>query len=1306
MANRANIIKTTSLYTYGNELDTPTGSLKQALNVNVDEKGVVTPRRGFNDYGLPTSGTESTSLVTSQIMEYKKAIIRQYNNKLEYEDTNNVFQAVNGTYATIREGYRTKWQEANSNLYFTSDEGIRKISVANRAGFNANMVRNAGGLKATYAYGTTLPTVGGFLAPQSKVAYRILYGYKDASNNLVYGAPSSRFVVTNFAETVETYEVSSLTFSTTTTTDEITNGDHCVYTNSTGKYTIYFDTDGNASEPKTGETIGSTYIKVETGGVVDVDATLAAITANTLANNLANVTITLDGTDTVVITSTETGDIVGISATPYAADGSTDISSRFSTATTTEGATTTGASANVTVTGVVPSEATTEYFYQVYRTATISTSVGLTLSDLDPGDEANLVYESGLTSAEISAGQFSFVDTTPESLRAEAAPLYTNAITGEGISQANEAPPIALDIELFRSYMFYANTKQKHKLEFTVVSVDNFVSGSTRFVVGNDEITRYYTFTGTAEVTDLTIASLPTAGDYINVYSANDERQYYIYFGTTGDDPEVAGAIGYRIDISDTPTPSVVASRIETALADNVDVSVSAASNVATFTHSNNGYTTGLTEGLDSGTHFSLSVTTNGTGELKYDAVSKPEGGDVLLSGLVSVGQSIDETARSLVKIISQDPLSPVNAYYLSSGEDLPGNILLENRSLEDRTFYVAIEESSDTAIGDEFTPELPYSQEIAQIDESGTDSSLTTITLTSHGFSNGDEIFVGYFEDPNTPSDPDSFSGIYTIANVTANTFDIEVNNVGVSGFIPDFSAIFSADVESDNEELGNRVYFSKRSEPEAVPTINFFDVGARDAEILRILALRDELYVLKEDGIYVVSGTSAPDWSVRLVDSTEIIAPDSAVVLNNQIYCLTEQGVVRISGSSAAVISRGIENKIDIFTNAGFDFASNTFGIAYENDRAYIMFCPQNSNDSSATQAYRYNIFEQTWTRWEYEATCGHVLSRDNKLYVGNGDRNYISQERKNNDRTDYSDRNFSATINADAISGTTIELSSLANVKANDVIVQQQDVSIYFLNWKLLKKMDLFDTGITAPVDSTMYDTFKASTGDNLATKFQALNDYLRTLDAVNITSKVFTLNTLRTNVQLLVDELNTAATITSIKSYKDPYTVYYEAYIISTDVTRNQVVVHTSRPFVEGAIEVYKGYTCTVEWNPQHFGDPSAFKQVSYMTIMFDQNNFYAAMAKFASDASSAVNEVAFSGKGIGYWGDLPWGAANNYWGGNGNDIPFRNPVPRGKQKCRYISLTFEHKIAREYFRIVGISAEVRAFSGRAYGSLGV
>ena len=1298
----ANIIKNRALVTFGNELSRPSGSLKKALNVNVDEDGVATPRRGQNDYGNPTNNTESTVTgFVSQIMEYKNAIIRQYQSSLEYEDSSGVFQPITGTFDQALSGFRTKWQESNSNLYFTSSDGIKKVSETNKSNFSANMVTNAGGIKAGYTSGLIVPTVGGFLPASSKVGYRTVIGTKDTNNNLIEGSPSSRFVVTNFSEDVETYEISSIVM-TPAADDDIADGDYFIYNTKNSKYTVYFDTTGaSAVIPQTADTIGSTYVNVNVTGNTANDNNSAAILANVISNNIPEITVSL-ATNTVSITATETGNMLDISTASNSTGTATPTG--ISTSTTVQGATALGSSANVSVTGVIPNAATTEYFYQIYRTSVITTALGVTLSDLDPGDEMNIVYESGLTSAEIIAGEFTFIDTTPESFRAEGAPLYTNSISGEGILQANEAPPIALDIELFRNYMFYANTKQRHKLEFTIISVDDFVSDSTRFIVGNSDTTRYYSFVGTAEVTGVTIDAVPTVGDYINLYSANDERRYYIYFGGSGDDPAVTGAVGYGIPVAGLTTGAEVAAKIEIALLDNVDFNLSVASDIITFTHTNNGYTTGITNGV--GTDITIAApSTVGTGELS----GTDEGGDVLLSGLVSVGQSIDETARSLVKVISKDPTSPVNAYYISSDESLPGNILLEARSLEDKSFYIAIEEASFAAIGGEFNPELPNSKEIEEFTGNIT---TTTIKLTSHGLVTGDTSFVGYFKDPSIPADPDSFSDVYTVTRIDDDNFTIPVATPNtVVSFVPAFSTLFSADVESDNETLPNRIYFSKRSQPEAVPIINYIDIGTRDGEIRRILALRDELYILKDDGIFVLSGTSAPDnfgnggWSTRLIDNTKIIAPDSAVVLNNQIYCLTEQGVARISGSSVGIISRGIENLIDNFTNQGFDYSPNTFGIPYENDRAFLLFAPKEAADTSATQAFRYNIFEKTWTRWEYEANCGHVLSSDNKLYLGDGERNYISQERKNIDRTDHSDRNFSNTILSSGVSVNKLALSTLTNTKVNDVIVQKQDVTITFINNRILKKMDYFDSGITPPTSSTMFDTFKASIGDNLATKMQSINDYLRTLDPTNITTKTVTLTNIKDETQTLVNELNSSGTITAIKTYKDPYTIYYEAYITAVDLVRNVVTVHTERPFIEGSVEVYKGFTCTIEWNPQHFGDPSALKQIRFVTIMFDQNNFYRATAKFASDASQAVNVIDFNGKGIGYWGDLPWGAKNNYWGGTGNDIPFRNPVPRGKQKCRYLSLTFEHKNAREFFKIIGISGEVRLISDRAYGTLG-
>ena len=547
---RANIIKNTGLITHGSELSRPEGSLNKAKNVNIDEDGVITPRRGFSDFKTPTTGGETASAITKQVFEYKDSIVRHYQDKIEYQDTNGDFQIANGSYTELRSGYRTKQQEANSNLYFTTDSGIKKMSAKNQAALHPDMISNAGGLKAGYASGIIVPTVGGFLPPESKVAYRVLYGTKDPSGNLIYGAPSSRTVITNFSTDVSEGEQSSVTITTTATTDEVEDGDYFNYSTLGVKYTIYFDITGNSETiPQTSDTIGTTYVNVNIGANTANDNPIAAILANTMAAEIPGIEVTIDSSNVVTIISTEDGDVTNITDAKLS-DGQTPVGTRISTNTITDGKVAQGDNATVKITGVVPNDATVDYFYQVYRTGSISVALGLTINDLDPGDEMNLVYESGLTTAEIAAGEFEVTDTTPDSFRAEALPLYTNEVTGEGILQANEQPPIALDIELFRNYMFYANTKQKHQLTFTVVSVDDLISGSTRFVVGNSNTSRYYTFVGSAEVTDVTITGTPVDGDSILMSSSSDEREYYVWFDGAGDssaDPKVTGELTSQI---------------------------------------------------------------------------------------------------------------------------------------------------------------------------------------------------------------------------------------------------------------------------------------------------------------------------------------------------------------------------------------------------------------------------------------------------------------------------------------------------------------------------------------------------------------------------------------------------------------------------------------------------------------------------------------------------------------------------------------------------------------------------------------
>ena len=294
---------------------------------------------------------------------------------------------------------------------------------------------------------------------------------------------------------------------------------------------------------------------------------------------------------------------------------------------------------------------------------------------------------------------------------------------------------------------------------------------------------------------------------------------------------------------------------------------------------------------------------------------------------------------------------------------------------------------------------------------------------------------------------------------------------------------------IGSTNEISPNRVYYSKLQQPEAVPLVNYIDIGPRDREIKRIIALRDSLFVFKENGIYRISGESAPFVVQEFDFSAQVLAPDSATVLNNQIYALSTQGVITVSDTGVSVISRPIENLILKIVRNEYAYKTLSFGIGYETDRAYLLFLPTETTDIVATQCLRFNIFTNTWTRWDVSATCGIVNFADETLYIGAGDINYVEKERKTLSRLDQADRQYDLTVNANGVVGNTVRVNSVSYVAINDVVVQEQYLTGSQFNRLLLKLDD--DVGVT---DNNYESTLAFQAGENIRSKLISLANKL--------------------------------------------------------------------------------------------------------------------------------------------------------------------------------------------------------------------
>lgn len=220
-----------------------------------------------------------------------------------------------------------------------------------------------------------------------------------------------------------------------------------------------------------------------------------------------------------------------------------------------------GTAKNVDLTLYLPTEVTTADIIQFYRTAQVSGT-----STDAAGDEMALVYQVSPSSTDISNGFITFTDIVIDALRG--ATLYTSP-SQEGIAQANERPPLAKDIALFRNdFMVYANTTTKQRLFFTLVGVGSLSGktialGGVTYNFGASEIIsgggspQVLVVTGGTDATNIdnTARSLVRV---INRYAGN--TTVYAYYLATPDTPPGAimieergvGGAAFTVQSSDT----------------------------------------------------------------------------------------------------------------------------------------------------------------------------------------------------------------------------------------------------------------------------------------------------------------------------------------------------------------------------------------------------------------------------------------------------------------------------------------------------------------------------------------------------------------------------------------------------------------------------------------------------------------------------------------------------------------------------------------------------------------------------------
>lgn len=911
------IKKFLGLFAQANSFVLPDGAMERAINLVINDDDVVSKVRGFYEYNDPSVGT------LNQLYLFANRLFAIFNSKISYFTDTGSSPNETGTETTLSgqtvllsNGRISRGLEQNGNFYFTTDNGVLKLDA-----YNATIFK-AGAPPGLDLRGNFL-SANGPIEAETQVGIRVLFGRRDANQNLVLGAPSDTLVLTNSKSTGVAWARSGA-----------------------GPYDVVVTSPGH-----------------------NLVAGMSVVISNGNA--------TINGTQTVDSVTSTTFTFGSFVADP-GASGTLDWTSTRS--------------------GLyefsIPSEITSTtqaWFYQVYR----STQSGA--SATAPDADFRLINETLLSSAEITAGFVSFTDEVDDILVEFAPELYTNPNSREGELQANTQPPLCEDLALFNNFVFYGNCTSRHLLNLDVIDAGALASGD-------------YIETAVLSGSSVSVTSVTNAAGDLQINSASHglSNGTLINISTvtggslTAGSYYVVSAGASSFEISLTSGGASIAYSAVTAL------SYQSATVRRYVARTGVGNRTVESEGI-----------TNAGGDLRIDYASH---------GLTN-GDSI------YISTITGGSLTAGTYYVVSAAA---GNFEISLTPGGASVAYSAVTSLYFEGVTNGTNP-------IFQLDTSSSTVS-TQLRNTAQGIVraiNRDTSSLAYGN--YVSGITDTPGKMRLTAKGFTGTIYVRANSSGAGGgFAPVLPAAFSSGTQvfSTNDTEQNAVYISKIGQPEAVPVVNKILVGSKNKAIKRVLSLRNSVIVLKEDGVFKITGDSPQNFLAVALDNTiQVVAANSATNMNNRVFFQATEGVCTATDTAVEIISRRIENRFEPIGGIS-TLNAQTAAVAYETDRTYRLstILP---NETTKTITYLYNVINDTWSESD-ELFSGGVVGPENALYLISTD-NRILKERKKNTRIDYTNQNYAITVDsveADMMSGRIT--SSTYTPLAGDIIVKSDVIN----------------------------------------------------------------------------------------------------------------------------------------------------------------------------------------------------------------------------------------------------------------------
>jgi hypothetical protein len=1274
------------LHLQRNSFEVPDGALEEAENCVLYSDQIIEKCRGyykFFDNNTPPATVKGLCNFQETLVSSNTDGLYYYQEQGEEPNKTGVSTPIPNDPAVIYDvsGVESRFAQANGNLYTTTDNGVVKLSNINSVVLQSGVPQ---GLDITAYY--KVGSASSLLQPESspnpdvstnpltdfntfQVSYRVVFGYKDLNSNLLLSAPSSPVTINNPV-------VSAAVANPAGTIARITSTAHGLVVGM-NIYVFY----GRTTEP--GGT-GCVYFNSITR-----EYPVIAVTANTFDIDLG---------------------------VPYPSDPGPPVAPM----------------------------AFLNYCYAASPEVEFSIPTECDENILQPTFSVNWIYKVYRTLPQVS-GQFlgEFISVgegvipipqpsprilfyTDDKLTTGGEYLYTNSNSGEGELQANYRPPLPQDLDFFQGSMFYANYQTRRLLNFSVVSGPNMTIGVPNNVYSfydidvDDQRRRFLAVTGIGNHTTLATCSDDGAGNLLITSPAHGFVSYgliSVYISDAYGNGDVITSETYYVTYVSADTFLLSATIADKVAGVPVYIPYKTESSLyVQAIQFPRGNFTLCNWSRDAGGDVTVTLSDNNLFDGMWVYISNSTGAIPIVAGLYQVivapgfpnefyfndGLGADtgtctvsdepycfaakgadalgrtQTAQNLVKALNRDPDDFVYAQYLSLTDDL-GDMLIQTKGFDDIIRIYA----SDARIADGIYPQIPF---VSVSNVAASEAALlVTVVSPLHNLRDHQNVFV-YGATQIGGAATTGVDGLWSITVVDVNTFTFTIPAPPGGGTLQQLSYSYTRDtdyIESINDDAPNGLLISKNGEPEAVPLVNFVYVGDK-SPIRRIHALSNALIILKDDGVYRLTGDNVANFSINLLDSTvRIIATDSSAVLNNQVLLLSNQGVAMTTETSVEIISRPIDDVIQsILTKP--EVQSVTHAFSNEVDRLYLISTTtpdyvQQIPDKPSVM-YVYNTMTDSWTSWEWLFTHG-TIGPSNKVYLLDSETGNIKKERKNNKRTDYMGQNYNLQV-------LSIDDSSVyATCKIVDIVPESGDCIVK------QSVVNIIDEVIQ--IDATTYVLVFFDPSNLVGGQTEV--GYSRTTNVVDVLAPDHGLQP----GDFIYVYYATGGNPPALSSYQVTFADANSFTFTSVGLDDSGLLSYSEY------VTAYEGYTLRAKFSPFHAGMVGRSKQFCQFQCHFRSPDCTAAMVTFSGDTYPTSLPVYWErilttpGWGLFPWGLVPWGQPidDNLPVGTQPASILRTYVPATSARGTFIQPTIENKVAGDRVSIQSLSYDVRAYGSR-------